>query len=106
MRVIIIEDEKPAAEKLHKALFACDASLQVQAVLSSVKAAIEWLQQNAGPDLVFMDIELTDGLSFKIFEQVENKMRIDLVLQCFQFRLHPCTLQLFFLQLIAFRLLH
>ena len=70
MRVIIIEDEKPAAEKLHKALFACDASLQVQAVLSSVKAAIEWLQQNAGPDLVFMDIELTDGLSFKIFEQV------------------------------------
>lgn len=44
--------------------------MQVQAVLSSVKMATEWLQQNASPDLVFMDIELTDGLSFKIFEQV------------------------------------
>jgi two-component system LytT family response regulator len=70
MKVIIIEDEKPAAEKLHKALLACDATIQVQAVLSSVKSAVEWLQQNAGPDLVFMDIELTDGLSFKIFDQV------------------------------------
>jgi len=69
MRVIIIEDEKPAAEKLHKALLACNASIQVEAVLSSVKAAVEWLQQHPNPGLMFMDIELTDGLSFKIFEQ-------------------------------------
>jgi two-component system, LytTR family, response regulator len=70
MKTIIIEDEKPAAEKLQKALLRCDASIQVQAVLPSVRSAIEWLQQNASPDLIFMDIELTDGSSFKIFEQV------------------------------------
>lgn len=70
MKTIIIEDEKPAAEKLQKALLRCDASIQVQAVLSSVRSAIEWLQQNASPDLILMDIELTDGSSFKIFEQV------------------------------------
>ena len=70
MKTIIIEDEKPAAEKLQKALLNCDASIQVQAVLSSVKSATDWLQQNANPELIFMDIELTDGSSFKIFEQV------------------------------------
>ena len=69
MKTIIIEDEKPAAEKLQKALLRCDASIQVQAVLSSVRAATEWLQHNACPELIFMDIELTDGSSFKIFEQ-------------------------------------
>lgn len=70
MKTIIIEDEKPAAEKLQKALLKCDASIQVQAVLSSVKSATDWLQQNANPELIFMDIELTDGSSFKIFDQV------------------------------------
>lgn len=70
MKTIIIEDEKPAAEKLQKALLKCDASVQVLAVLSSVRSAIEWLQQNTSPELIFMDIELTDGSSFKIFEQV------------------------------------
>jgi two-component system, LytTR family, response regulator len=68
MKTIIIEDEKPAAEKLQKALLRCDASIQVLAVLSSVRSAIEWLQQNPSPELIFMDIELTDGSSFKIFE--------------------------------------
>ena len=70
MRTIIIEDEKPAAEKLQKALLKCDPSVQAMAVLGSVRAATDWLQQNAAPELIFMDIELTDGLSFRIFEQI------------------------------------
>jgi len=70
MKAIIIEDEKPAAEKLQKALMKCDASIQVTAVLGSVQSAITWFKQNSQPELLFMDIELTDGLSFKIFEQV------------------------------------
>lgn len=70
MKTIIIEDEKPAAEKLQKALLKCNASIHVQAVLSSVKSATDWLQQNASPELIFMDIELTDGSSFKIFDEV------------------------------------
>ena len=71
MKVIIIEDEKPAAEKLLKAIQKSEAPLEVAATLSSVKTAVEWLQQNPMPDLLFMDIELSDGLSFKIFEEID-----------------------------------
>jgi DNA-binding LytR/AlgR family response regulator len=70
MKTIIIEDEKPAAEKLLKAIQKTDASIEVQAVLNSIKVAVEWLQQNPMPDLLFMDIELGDGLSFKIFDKI------------------------------------
>jgi len=68
MKVIIIEDEKPAAEKLRKAIVQADKNIAIEAVLGSVQAATAWLQQNPLPDLIFMDIELTDGLSFTIFE--------------------------------------
>ena len=70
MKVIIIEDEKPAAEKLLKAIQKADATIEVSAILNNVKDSVEWLQQNPMPDLLFMDIELSDGLSFKIFEKV------------------------------------
>lgn len=70
MKVIIIEDEKPAAEKLQKAIQKVDAAIEVAAVLNSIKASVEWLQQNPVPELVFMDIELGDGLSFRIFDKV------------------------------------
>lgn len=70
MNVIIIEDERPAAEKLLKAIQAADASIEVTAVLNGVNAAVEWLQQNPMPDLLFMDIELGEGSSFAIFDKV------------------------------------
>jgi len=70
MKVIIIEDEKPAAEKLLKAIQKSDPSIEVTAVLTNVKDSVAWLEQNPMPDLLFMDIELGDGLSFKIFEAV------------------------------------
>lgn len=70
MKIIIIEDEKPAAEKLLKAIRQSDPSIEVSAILNSVHSAIEWLQQYPQPDLLFMDIELGDGLSFKLFESV------------------------------------
>lgn len=70
MKVIIIEDEKPAAEKLKKGMEQAGVAITVEAVLASVQAATSWLQQHPMPDLIFMDIELTDGLSFKILENV------------------------------------
>lgn len=70
MKAVIIEDEKPAAEKLLKAIQKTDPSIEISAVLNSVKSSVEWLQQNPMPDLLFMDIELSDGLSFKIFEKI------------------------------------
>ena len=68
MKTIIIEDEKPAAEKLKKTLMRYDNSIEVLVVLDSVASATQWLRQNPVPDLIFMDIELSDGLSFKIFD--------------------------------------
>lgn len=70
MKVIIIEDEKPAAEKLWKALQKTNPLIEISAVLNSIKATVDWLQQNPMPDLLFMDIELGDGLSFKIFDKI------------------------------------
>jgi two-component system, LytTR family, response regulator len=71
MRVIIIEDEKPAAEKLKKAISKANEQIEVEAVLDNVKSGVSWLSNNTMPDLIFMDIELSDGLSFKIFEQAK-----------------------------------
>ncbi|WP_207511218.1 LytR/AlgR family response regulator transcription factor [Longitalea luteola] len=70
MKCVIIEDEKPAAEKLLSLLAVSNQPVYVEAVLSSIKEAMEWLQQHATPELIFMDIELSDGLSFKLFEQI------------------------------------
>ena len=69
MKVLIIEDEKPAAEKLQKSLQKTTFNPDVVAVLKDVQSAVEWFSGNACPDLVFMDIELTDGNSFSIFEK-------------------------------------
>ena len=70
MRTLIIEDEKPAAEKLKKAIQKIDAGILIETTLGSVKETIAWLQKNSSPELIFMDIELSDGLSFKIFDEV------------------------------------
>ncbi|OQP50416.1 hypothetical protein A4H97_00815 [Niastella yeongjuensis] len=70
MNCVIIEDEKPAAEKLLSLLALCNQQVYVEIVLGSVKEAISWLQEHPTPELIFMDIELSDGLSFKIFEEI------------------------------------
>jgi two-component system, LytTR family, response regulator len=71
MKVLIIEDEIPAAEKLERYLIKYDAAIQVLKHLTSVKDAVAWLQENQDKvDLIFMDIQLIDGLSFQIFQQV------------------------------------
>ncbi|MEO8174203.1 MAG: DNA-binding response regulator, partial [Sediminibacterium sp.] len=71
MKILIIEDEKPAAEKLQKALAKADPDIQLVATLNSVNSSVDWLKNNLQPDLIMMDIELTDGLSFRIFDSVQ-----------------------------------
>lgn len=74
MRVVIIEDEVPAAEKLERYLQKYDPSIEVIARLNSVKDSVDWLSVNQDKaDLLFMDIQLIDGLSFQIFQQVQVK---------------------------------
>jgi DNA-binding LytR/AlgR family response regulator len=70
MRTLIIEDEKPAADKLKKAIQKAGLGIEIIAQLDSVQSAIQWLRTQEQPELVFMDIELSDGLCFKIFETV------------------------------------
>ena len=71
MKVIIIEDEIPALEKLERYVLKYDASIEVVARLSSISEAVAWFQkQPSAFDIVFVDIQLTDGLSFEIFNQV------------------------------------
>jgi two-component system LytT family response regulator len=72
MKVIIVEDEVPAAEKLERYLQKYDSAIQVMARFDSVSATVQWLNQNQDSiDLIFMDIQLIDGLSFQIFQQVQ-----------------------------------
>lgn len=68
MKVVIIEDEALAAKKLLKLITELDESIQIEAVLASVKEASSWLSKHDPPDLIFSDIQLGDGLSFEVFK--------------------------------------
>jgi DNA-binding LytR/AlgR family response regulator len=70
-RILIIEDEKPAAEWLRQLILKFNSDISILAVCDSVSAAVDWFQKNPAPDLVFMDIQLADGLSFEIFERTK-----------------------------------
>lgn len=74
MKIIIIEDEKPAARLLQRKLE--KIGLQVDTLLHSVEDSLLWFQNNTHPDLIFLDIQLSDGLSFEIFEQIEIKSAV------------------------------
>lgn len=66
MNVLIIEDEKPAARLLQRKLL--KLGIEAETMLHSVEESIEWFKANEHPDLIFLDIQLSDGLSFEIFE--------------------------------------
>jgi DNA-binding LytR/AlgR family response regulator len=74
MNVLIIEDEKPAARRLSRMLAVLD--IEANTMLHSVEESINWFQENKHPDLIFLDIQLSDGLSFEIFEEIEVKSAI------------------------------
>jgi two-component system LytT family response regulator len=76
MNVLILEDEKPAWEKLQKTLASLDPDIRVMAVLSSVRETVRWLEEKGFPDLIFMDIELSDGASFQLFTEMEVRCPI------------------------------
>ncbi|MDW3209773.1 MAG: LytTR family DNA-binding domain-containing protein [Reichenbachiella sp.] len=76
MKVLIVEDEGIAADRLIQLLEQLDASIEVVEHLDSVKSVVEWFESHATPDLAFFDIQLADGLSFEVFEQVEVRCPI------------------------------
>jgi two-component system response regulator LytT len=72
MNVVIIEDEKITAERLTQLLHKVDHSINVLAVIGTVREAVNWLSNNDA-DLIFLDIQLSDGSCFGIFEQIDIK---------------------------------
>lgn len=68
MNVIIIEDEKPSARRLQRMLKFLE--VDAKTMLHSVEESIAWFQEHEHPDLIFLDIQLSDGLSFEIFETI------------------------------------
>lgn len=74
MNVLIIEDEKPSARRLGRMLAELD--IQAKVMLHSVEEAVHWFKHHTHPDLIFLDIQLSDGLSFEIFDQVDVKSAI------------------------------
>lgn len=74
MKIVVIEDEKPAARLLSRKLE--KLNLPVNKMLHSVEESLKWFSENEQPDLIFLDIQLSDGLSFEIFEKIEIKSAV------------------------------
>lgn len=71
MKVLIIEDEQPAAKRLRKLIQEFRPSADILDVIDSVETAVDWFSTFPAPDLVFMDIQLADGISFNIFQKTD-----------------------------------
>lgn len=71
MRILIVEDETAAYENLMDILLEIDPGIQIAGNTESVSQTIHWLQTNLAPDLIFMDIHLSDGSAFAIFDRIE-----------------------------------
>lgn len=71
MRIVIVEDEPPAREKLAAAIRAAAPEAGIVAQLAGVAETVAWLEANAAPDLLFLDIQLSDGLSFEILRRAQ-----------------------------------
>ena len=71
INTLIIEDEAPAADRLGRMLGEIEPGINVIDVLESVSEAIRWFDQNPQPDLLMLDIQLADGLSFDILKKIK-----------------------------------
>src|SRR5258708_17913275 len=72
MNILIIEDEPQAAQRLEKLVKSILPEATILPSIDSVKKSVQWLKSNV-PDLIFLDIQLADGISFQIFDQIEIK---------------------------------
>jgi DNA-binding LytR/AlgR family response regulator len=70
IKVLMLEDEEPAAKRLQKLMKEMNEPMEVVAVIDSISTAKEWLQKNPQPDLLLADIHLADGISLELFKLV------------------------------------
>lgn len=71
MKILIIEDEKHNASRLQRLLLEIDLTIEIVGIIATVKDSIRWFETNTSPDVALMDIRLSDGLSFDIFDEVK-----------------------------------
>ena len=69
MNVLIVEDEQPATDSLINCIHATGSSIAIAGATTGVADTVQWLRQHTMPDVMLMDIELADGLSFNIFKE-------------------------------------
>ena len=71
MKVLIVEDEALAADRLLKMIVSIEPDSEILGKLESVRSVVKWFSLNPSPELIFMDVQLSDGLCFEIFEKVK-----------------------------------
>ena len=77
IKVLIVEDEIPAQVNLKKLIDKCCDDSRIVMTLTSVRSTIKWLEENHnGADVIFMDVELSDGVCFDIFDKVDIKAQV------------------------------
>ncbi len=76
MKVVIIEDEHLTAQRISTLLRQIDPGIEILSIIDSVKQSVDWFKSGQMPDLVFMDIQLADGLSFDVFDTVKIEVPV------------------------------
>jgi DNA-binding LytR/AlgR family response regulator len=76
MKILIVEDEELAVKKIQKTLASIDPDAEIAGITHSIASTIDWLESNPSPDLILMDIELSDGQSFEIFSRTKVKSAV------------------------------
>lgn len=76
MKVLLIEDEPAAARRLEKLLLELDPEIEILAHLEGIRTSVLWFQSNPEPDIIFMDIHLSDGPCFEIFKAIDLEVPI------------------------------
>lgn len=76
MNILIVENEKPAAERIIRMLGKIDRTVTITGISETVEGTVNWLQANPRPDLILMDIQLDDGLCFEIFDIINIEIPV------------------------------
>jgi two-component system response regulator LytT len=72
-KILILEDEQPNSDRIQRLMLKIRPDIEIAGVLPSVKKTVDWLSKNEAPDLILMDIQLADGLSFNVFDLADVK---------------------------------
>jgi len=70
-KILIVEDEKPNADRLKRLLLKLRPNIQILSVEDSISSTVEWLNNNDAPDMIMLDVRLADGVSFEIFNKYQ-----------------------------------